>query len=290
MYRSDRLLYLDLQKTGSTAISRILAEVDGGTEITHASSGVSKHGRFESDRAGRFVLGSVRDPWSWYVSLWSYGRAGKGEVYRRSVSRAGVRTRLAAARGREPARSPAGVPRALRYAVARGPDPERWERSYAADDPALFRTWLRDLHDPGLRAALPYDYWRSPLSEHVGLLTFRLLWLYARDIAPLWVPPRDAAAARAQVEETVARGLVCDAFVRIEHLDRDLVEALEDSPVGLTAERRRRVRELSGTPRNPTPHRPYAEYYDDETVDLVARRDGVVASHFGYHPPTPTVR
>src|SRR4051812_35017204 len=80
MFVSDRLIYIQMQKTASTHIARVLAEVVGGEQH-------QQHIRLRGDRDGRLVVVSVRSPWDWYVSLWAYGCRGGG-------GRSGVRERL----------------------------------------------------------------------------------------------------------------------------------------------------------------------------------------------------
>lgn len=287
MYVSDTLLYLELPKTGSTTISHVLAEVDGGREVNHETSGQSKHGRFTSHRPGRFVLGSMRDPWDWYVSLWAYGCSGRGEVHKVTVRQTGTRRRWSRARAEGAQDGDDSPIAAARYAGRPWRrDPGGWQRLQAdADDPELFRAWLRRLHDPQRRDDLPYRYWRSPLGSHVGLLTFRFLWLHARHLDDLRTAPGGPAAAAAQVERMVGERLDCDAVVRLEHVGDDLARALGRTGRGLADPERLRLERLVAAPRNASRHGPSHAYYDQETIALVARRDGVIAERFGYTPP-----
>src|SRR6185503_14274720 len=72
MFVSDRLIYLQMQKTASTHVARVLAEVVGGEQH-------QQHIRLRVEPEGRLVAISIRSPWDWYVSLWAYGcREGGG--------------------------------------------------------------------------------------------------------------------------------------------------------------------------------------------------------------------
>ena len=83
MFVTDKLVYLQLQKTGCTHIVRLITELVGGELVGR------KHGRLEKGFAleGRKIVGSVRDPWSWYVSLWAFGCIQSGTVYASTTSR-----------------------------------------------------------------------------------------------------------------------------------------------------------------------------------------------------------
>src|SRR5690606_10461451 len=87
MFVSDRIVFLELQKTGCTHIRNLLQELVGG-EL------VGKHNRAgrELCSVDRFFLGSVRDPWEWYISLWAYGCDRKGVVFG-TVTKRGRRIR-----------------------------------------------------------------------------------------------------------------------------------------------------------------------------------------------------
>ena len=69
MFEADRLLYIDLHKTGCSHIGRLLQETVGGRRL-------GKHNRPSAMPTDRMIIGSVRNPWDWYVSLWAFGCKG----------------------------------------------------------------------------------------------------------------------------------------------------------------------------------------------------------------------
>ena len=72
-----RVVYLDVEKTGSSFISKFLQENMNCQRVA-----LVKHGRIGSDfRNGSFYFISVRNPLSQYLSLYSYGCEGKGAIY-----------------------------------------------------------------------------------------------------------------------------------------------------------------------------------------------------------------
>ena len=77
MFVSKDLVFLELQKTGGSHILRLLSQWVKG-EI------VGKHNRLNWENAGKFVVGSIRNPWDWYVSLWAYGVGGQGAIRART--------------------------------------------------------------------------------------------------------------------------------------------------------------------------------------------------------------
>src|SRR5690348_9457187 len=76
MFVSDRIVLVELQKTGCTHIRNLLMELVGGQLV-------EKHNRVDPRmfRDGRVFLGSVRDPWDWYISNWAFSCDGQGEHF-----------------------------------------------------------------------------------------------------------------------------------------------------------------------------------------------------------------
>lgn len=78
----DRVVYLDVQKTGSTQIEHLLTALFGEPIDRR------KHAALDARRPGKLHLISTRDPWQLYASLYRYGRSGRGMAYR-SIEAAG---------------------------------------------------------------------------------------------------------------------------------------------------------------------------------------------------------
>ena len=78
MFISDSLVFVELQKTGSDHIKSLLKKTVGG------ENDPKNHVPDEALLAsGRPFVGSIRDPWAWYLSLWTVGCHQKGELYER---------------------------------------------------------------------------------------------------------------------------------------------------------------------------------------------------------------
>src|SRR5690242_11138314 len=129
MWQADNLVFLQLQKCASTRIAEILTDNVGG----HV---VGKHEPFRGDPAGKRFLGSVRNPWSWYVSLWAFGCSGKGRVYNQVAvtNSSSAALKFAWSFRRELHYNPLAGIAALRS--SRANDVAAWQDMYAdADDP-----------------------------------------------------------------------------------------------------------------------------------------------------------
>lgn len=85
MQAYGHILYMDVQKTGSTFVTRIFDEVLDLPKVEYR-----KHSRLKRPKEpGEFVVLSSRDPLDAWVSLYNFGCEGKGRM-RLGLDRAGV--------------------------------------------------------------------------------------------------------------------------------------------------------------------------------------------------------
>ena len=76
MFVSDKLIYIQLHKTACTHIASLLSNCIGGKIIF--GEYVGKHNWLQDYNTDRLIIGSIRNPWDWYVSLWAFGCINKG--------------------------------------------------------------------------------------------------------------------------------------------------------------------------------------------------------------------
>jgi hypothetical protein len=256
---SDKVVYLELQKTASTLIGSVLVDCFG------AEHRYPKHGRMPADCRDRFVIGSVRNPWDYYVSLWSFGGGGEGGLHKRLTQRQ--------------------LRRAARSLPHLGPLLEElrkptadWKTTYVEPQtPERFRRWLSRVHDPRRAHEIEKPYGAGALCRVAGYATYRYCRLYAGDLESVL-----GASSSAQLRSAVATGWLPDAFVRTERLADDLLDAVHRAGYGVDDDLERAVRARTETMLNRSDHRPYTDYYDDDSRDLVAERDALLIERHGY--------
>jgi hypothetical protein len=299
MLISDKLIYVELQKTGSTAVPDLLKKIVGGTKETGNKP--------EDDHfsAGKPVLGSVRDPWSWYLSMWSYGCLQKGELYERLTNPKKWSKVLDDGKdakadddgdegdddaddeveGDEAAAaaetSKGGKKKAKKSkALPEGFTPERARTFWYAnpDNADAFREWLRAvLAVQPLRKVLESGYGKSPISKLGGLMTFRYFSLFTKGGDKL---DKSVDSLDGLKEFDEKHGLVTH-FIRDESVSKDLLKALEACGYTLEGEQRKAVKGLHATPASTRPH-PLEYYYDADSVQLVMRREKFIVEKFKY--------
>lgn len=270
MFIHDDLIFLQLQKTAGTHIAALLTEHLGGRMD-------GKHGAMDFDPGSRLVVGSVRNPWDWYVSLWSYGCSVSGGVQGLLT---GSWMRTAQRIGGTALRRPSlwgGALHDLAAHVRR--DPVFWRDVYAdPHDPERFRRWLRMILSPQGRHLLGADYAARPLSEFSGFYTYRFLSIFTP--AQTW---RTHANTIRSIDDI---GPFFDTYGAVKALIRN--ESLEEDLAGILARIGRpelTADVLRGKRINASKRGKAETYYDEATSTLVAKSDPFMVARFAYSPP-----
>ena len=280
MFVSEKLVFLELHKTGCSHIGKWLRELIPGEQI-------GKHNPAPPDLWDRFLLGSVRNPWDWYVSLWAYGCSGQGAVRARTTATtdlAYVRNQLFAEMGLSRFRVDIAA-RQLAHNV--GKPWRAWLATY--DDPSspeAFRSWLRMMMDPERRFDIGEGYGFSPVSRWAGLMTYRYLRLFSDYGSRLYSAKRLGHSETARADFPEHR--LVHFVVRNENLEDDLIEGLVRAGLPLTESDQQRLREARTKKTNTSKRRAAAYYFDTDTAELVARRERLIIERHGYRPPVPT--
>jgi hypothetical protein len=265
MIVTDHLIYLQMQKTGSTYVERLLVQHAGG--IQHG-----KHQRIPAnfEIGNRLIVGSVRNPWEWYLSLWSYGCAGKGSLRNRLTHRLSLRHHGAKV---QPAAMLSGIFHQLRGS------PERWEAVYrSVADPQAFREWLKMILDPAARGLLGYGYAGSPISSGAGLYSYRLAQLYSKNLNAL---KAIELSEPERLPDYFRDGLALDAVIRLEQLEADLTDVLVHSGQAHAGELAQWLAHMPALNASKRPHSVRA-YFDAASFDLISHRESAARRHFGY--------
>lgn len=276
MFVANRLVFLELQKTGGSHIRQLLKQyTDGETQ--------GKHNRLESLPAGKMVIGSIRNPWDWYVSLWAFGVGGKGAVRARSVTGvdwAYYRNTLPRAMG-ESRLTMTQLLNCVRHDIVK-PTTD-WAGAYRdADDAHQFRRWLQLLLAPARRYDIGEGFGFCPLSLHAGLLTYRYFRLFTLDNTVF----HDKRLARFDgIADYDAEFNIAGAMIRTESLEADFIEALGRAGIELDQIQRQALLNKDDGKTNTSSRRQASYYYDAQSIDLVAQRDRYIIEKYGYQPP-----
>lgn len=277
MFVSEKIVFVELHKTGGTHIGQWLKVLIDGEQI-------GKHNRVPPALQNRFIIGSIRNPWDWYVSLWAYGCNGSGSVRRQSTRHIDLRycwDELPHEMGRHWL-NPLQWQRQI-YADAIKPVND-WQHSYRdSDDPMAFKEWLLMIMDSKRRFDIGEGYGFSPASRKFGLLTYRYLKLFTNLDASLY---RNSALSTLDgVNDLWQKKKLVSFLVRNENLEEELLLALERATIALSAEQKAALVEAKNNKLNASKRRSTDHYYDRETIELIEYREKFIIDSHGYLPP-----
>jgi hypothetical protein len=272
MFVSDKIVFMELQKTGCTHIRNLLMEIVGGKFVERH---IQADPRLFTD--GRYFLGSVRDPWDWHISLWAYGCDNKGDFHS-NVTTQGIRLR---SRGWK--LHPYST---LIDVLESRPNwhAGQWKRTFRdVNDPGAFREWLRMLHDETYWRDVGEGYWRYPLNRFAGLLTYRYMKIFTCKKGE--ADALQAISTPEQLVEHERKNGFIDYFIRNERLEADLLDALKFTRIEVPDEAAAKMQSRPRTNTSSKKHGP-GYYYDAETEKLVGDRDRLIIDKFGYVAPS----
>ena len=289
MYCADRLIYLQLEKTACTHISKLLSYCVSGEQV-------EKHNPLRDYDASKLIVGSIRNPWNWYVSLWAYGAKGEGMI-RKSTTRRSFQNALKLYSGtydpfqfsswlrKSPFKhsmqtlvnSPRGIWSELNKPVG------DWKKSYEDPyDPACFRQWLELILGSARQYGVGVGYAQNSLSSFAGLMTYRYCRLYLRDFVTL--SQKCPAYTLDQLISLDQDHNLLDGIIRTEFLESDLIKVLEQANYTIDDQKLSAIHSSPVT--NASTRSSVDFYYDAETIELVSRKEKFIIDKYSYQPPS----
>lgn len=269
MLIGEKFLFLELQKTGSTHIKQQLQGLLGGVNE-------GKHNRPSPEllASGRVIVGSIRDPWSWYLSLWSYGCQRRGSLYTRLVDPEAWKRSALLIEQRQRLQGDLPVAQLT---------PQRAHDVWYADVGSAqgFREWLRAVCLPEMRLAVQAGFNKSRVGQFGGgLMTYRYLRLFTLGGGDL---PDGVSSAEA-LRHWVDTQFVPTQMIRLNRVAEDLIALAESLGQPLSPAQCDALRDAPPTNRSSRPH-PFAHYYDEQCLDWVAEREWLLIERHGYERP-----
>lgn len=264
MFVTDKIVYLQMMKAGSTHTTIILQRYCGGKHEERKHSPLKDRRRYGS----KLIVSSVRNPWDWYVSLWSFSCTNHGRLrfYHNNLPRSELREAIA----HRDFSSALSFP--LRTLTGR-PD---WNRLYSdPSNQANFREWLKlMLGSEGMYNGSE-GYASSPVKKVVGFMTYCFLALtteYAE-----WIRVGRKKRSYDQVATFAGQHTIVNRVLRVETLNEDLASLLTEAGIDVPP-----AEAAQWGKKNVSVCGGYSEFYDEETSWLVESRDRFIIERFGY--------
>lgn len=277
MYISDKLIFIELNKTASSHITKLLLELFNGKQI----------GKHNAATQTEFLLnlpflGSIRNPWDWYLSLWRYGCDLKGGLYGH------VTKSKFSAKGLGWKDYPNRAAMIFFHSMLIK-DPKVWRDCYSdVNNPDCFRTWLSVIHGEKYLIELPEFFAFSEISKFVGFYTYRYLRLFCKDS---YLISNNVVRTYQQILDYEQNYNYINYFIKTERLNNDLIEALKLCEIDLNSSLKNKILGTSKTNQSSKKINlnDYDKYYDSSSRELVDNRDKLIINKFNYSFPRTTV-
>lgn len=261
MFIGENYIYFELQKTASTQVRKILKRVSSlpfkKVGIHNAYFEVPKHelGDFET----KIKIGSVRNPWDWYVSLWTWACSGNG-----------------IAKNQRMPRNRKGLIYFVKHPIQFITMRKAWTEVYS--DPKNynnFRKWLKMML-LDRKYEVGDGYVTSKLAPHVGYFTYCYLRLHTRQFLTeqRYIVDYDSIVKMDNDSNFIDYMIIADDF------DAGMHKVL--SALGVSEEEIVSVFKLTAGKANATKRDDYHLYYDEFSKDLVARLDKLIIQKYKY--------
>lgn len=138
------------------------------------------------------------------------------------------------------------------------------------------------LHDPAYFPDIGEDYNDLALSKTAGLMTFRYLNLFSTTEGEN--SQMKGLSTQADIVAWDAEHTFVDAFIRNESLEEDIFRIFYNHNITLTEKTRSEILALPRTNVS-SRSRELVNYYDADTVSLVANREQLIIDRFAYKRP-----
>ncbi len=133
------------------------------------------------------------------------------------------------------------------------------------------------MHAPARAAQIDPAFGATEMRRVAGLATYRYCRLYTDDVRSVF-----ASATESTLRSAVSENYLPQAMIRFENLADDLIATTRAAGYVVDETLERAVRERAAKPVNHSDHKPYWEYYDDTSREIVRRRDAVIIERHGY--------
>lgn len=268
MIESERLVYLQLRKTGCTYIETILQQLIPCKKI-------GKHNALPPNYPlqNKIIAISIRNPWDWYVSLWAFGCTHPNsylvsKVSKRKLTGHGIKDSV--------------IFGFLSILNEISKPIKTWQKVYSDHtNPVLFKEWLLLVLSQSRKYDLGLSYGFNSLSSFVGYLTFQYLQLGIRDFKKTY---KTEIIDFDSLRELDRKQNIINAVIRMESINDDLIQTLSLAGYTLNNDQLDLINSYDRVNKS-SRERHLSFYYDNELIDIVQERERFFIEKYGYSPP-----
>jgi len=266
MFLSKELCYVELEKTAVNYIRETyLKNIKNGV-ITGAHDFIDEN--IISDKP--LFVGSIRNPYDWYISRWSYGCM---REHNDSLFRNLIKKRLRFSRNREVNTNNIKKIKFFINQIIKSTN--YWKKLYSNPRSAEnFRTWLKSLLKNNKKKDLAEHYFFSNLFNNFGYLTYRYLIMFTLPKKRDEIFNNNEQNYDGLLKFDSENNFI-DQFIKFENLN----EGLEISLNKIGIEFKDQLNKLNKSERISD----IDYYYDKETKDMVKNFDRFIFEKHDYN-------
>ena len=272
MFLTENLCYLEMTRSGSTHLVKLLNKYVPNGKII----GVHNRAKPNIYNSNRFFVGSIRNPWEWYVSAWSFGCVKKGGLHRRLTTKKvyfnniGFKTK--------PLLSPYIFIQQFWKPL------NRWRQLYS--DPQNinnFREWLKLLlgntriHDTG------EGYGLSSINKFAGLMTYRYLTLYSNDIRKMF---NNSITNYDDLEKFDNENNILNYIVKNETLEDDFIQVLKKLNIEINETEKKMIYNEKSDKFGAWRNLNLNDFFDEECLNIIQSKEKLIINKYNYKKPT----
>ncbi|QJR81971.1 hypothetical protein CA267_015030 [Alteromonas pelagimontana] len=274
MFVSDSLIFTELHKTAGSHIGKLLSQYVQGEQI-------GKHNRIPVQLRNRFVVGSIRNPWDWYVSLWGYGCDRKGSVFLQTSRKTDLRYTAIQLPQEMGARYGSPIVFMRQMYNDSKKNVRQWQECYCdPSDVDAFRRWIKLMFSPEYALDVGEGYGFTDFSKNAGLLSYRFFKLFSALDTEIY--SKSCKASPDDLHELWKKQGFVDQFIRQENLEEDFLLGMEKAAVHLSDEQKSDIWRAKNNKTNTSSRKATSYYYDEETANLVLEREKFLIDFFNY--------
>lgn len=284
MIITEKLIFLELEKTGTTHINHIITQL-------YPRELIGKHTTLNAlpdyENQDKFIAGSIRNPWDWYISLWAQGCRNtglKGGLYEKLTKRKPL-SRMFFINDIGQYSLSLSCLNAICFGISK--PTHIWKKLYSDyTNVNHFREWLKLIYDRRRIYDLGLEwptYPKSKLHQFMGLMSYRYCTFFIKDFLT-----REVVQNLNNLDDLIRldkQNNLLQGVVRVESLETDLIHLLMASGHVVDSDVKGKIIDFSNQRKNVSQRLKTIQYYDQETLDLVYQKEKFLIDKYSYEKP-----
>ncbi|MFO8018244.1 MAG: hypothetical protein R6U96_06380 [Promethearchaeia archaeon] len=263
MILGNNFIFLRLQKSASTHITKILDNLFNVRNY-------GKHNTLNK-LTDKYVFGTIRNPYSWYISLWATGCESFEFIYNDIRFNEFNRRNLIPEYCKD--LNVHKVNKIIKNCIALIKVKRLWRYLYSdINNENLFRKWLKYIFS--IRKDILYEL---DSDIKIGFYTYIYSKLYLYNFI-------ENINKVNSIEDLIRYDNfynLMDFTIKTENLENELILFLNDI-TSINDKEKEYILSMKNNKSNTTKHKPYEEYYDEKSIKLIEEYESFILNKYNY--------